>query len=251
MPNVKEGNVYLKKYFEEDIQNTLKEIATGVPVREAAKKYKIPRVTLLFRRSSKFKKKTSLRPAPYLPSEEELLFADWIIHCCKKCFPRRKEDIQLSVKSLLDRTPRNTPFRNTVQIIFEDPSRVFNADETCFNLCPKTSTVLAPRDAKNVYGIEHASSKQNTTVLFTFSANGVVTPPLALFPGKRLKSEVYESVPKEWEKAKEYQTIVLCDHRNSLKARKKSRRDEKIKKELEKEERERKRRQKREEELEK
>nr|CAI5825844.1 unnamed protein product [Callosobruchus analis] len=177
MPNVKEGNVCLKTYSEVDIQNAL------FVKQQRNTKYQEQLCNLEG-------KKASLGPTPYLTSEEELLLVDWIIHCSKKGFPRRKEDIQLTVKSFLDKTPRNTPLRIRVQ--------VFNADETCFNLGPKTSTVLAPRGVKNVYEIEHASSKQNITVLFTFSADGVVTPLLVIFPGKRLKSEIYESVPKEW-----------------------------------------------------
>nr|CAI5827906.1 unnamed protein product [Callosobruchus analis] len=78
-------------------------------------KYKIPRATLQFRRS-KFKKKTSPGPTPYLTSEEELLLVDWIINCSKKGFPRRKEDIQLSVKSFLDKLPEILLLGISVQV---------------------------------------------------------------------------------------------------------------------------------------
>jgi hypothetical protein len=49
--------------------------------------------------------------------------------------------------------------------ILDDPNRVMNADEMCFHLCPKNNKVLAPRRARNVYEVEHASSK--ATVLAT------------------------------------------------------------------------------------
>nr|CAI5847399.1 unnamed protein product [Callosobruchus analis] len=203
------------EYWPGDSENEV-EIEAEVPVREAALKYKIPRATLQFRRSSKFKKKTSLGPTPYLTSEEELLLVDYIIHCSNKGSPRRKVDTQLTVKSFLDKTPRNTHFRNNSPSeawyksflmrhpiitertpegvtaassnisesdirkwfndiksyiisknrvgVLNDPSKLFNANETCFNLCPKTSTVLAPRGAKNVYEIEHASPKHKSVI---------------------------------------------------------------------------------------
>ncbi|VEN45057.1 unnamed protein product [Callosobruchus maculatus] len=44
--------------------------------------------------------------------------------------------------------------------ILNDPDRILNADERCFNLCPKNDEVLAPKGARNVYEVEHASSKQ-------------------------------------------------------------------------------------------
>lgn len=249
MPKVQEGGTYSKKYTEDDLQKALKAVANGVGIREAAKRYKVPRATLQFRRSHKFTK-TSLGPCPYLTFEEENLLVEWLIESSKRGFPRRKYDLQLSVKSFLDKVPRDNPFKDNfpsdgwnkaflkrhpdISIrtpegvssssskvsekdirkwfeniktylvskgfdnILNDPSRIFNSDETGFNLCPKNSTVLAPRGSKNVYEVEHASPKQNITVLFTFSADGKVTPPMIIFPGKRLRTELYESVPETW-----------------------------------------------------
>nr|CAI5865524.1 unnamed protein product [Callosobruchus analis] len=158
-----------------------------VPVREAAKKYQVSRATLQFRRSLKYKKKTSLRPTPYLTSEE-LLLVDWTIHCCKKGFPGERKIfnyllVQIIFEEIITgRIPEGVTAASS-NISESDIRKVFNADETCFNIFPKTSTVFAPRGAKNVYEIEHASSNPTITVLFTFSADVV-------FPGKRLKSEI-------------------------------------------------------------
>ncbi|XP_072400523.1 uncharacterized protein [Diabrotica undecimpunctata] len=81
--------------------------------------------------------------------------------------------------------------------ILEYLSRIYNGDETCFWLCPKNKKVLAPRGAKNVYQIQH-HSKNNITVMFTFSACGVVTPPMIIYAYKRLPAKIVKSVPDTW-----------------------------------------------------
>ena len=58
--------------------------------------------------------------------------------------------------------------------------------------------MLAPRGARNVYEVDKGASKLNLTVLFTFSAKGVTTPPTMVFPYKRLPSAVGQSVPEGW-----------------------------------------------------
>lgn len=81
--------------------------------------------------------------------------------------------------------------------ILEDPNRVFNGDETCFLLCPKNKKVLAPKGAKNVYEVEH-HPKKNLTVMFTFGASGLLTPPMIIYAQSRLTSAIINSVPGEW-----------------------------------------------------
>lgn len=81
--------------------------------------------------------------------------------------------------------------------ILEDPTRVYNGDETCFFLSPKSKKVLAAKGSKNVYQIEH-HPKVNLTVMFTFSASGDTTPPMIIYPYKRLPSSVLNSVPDKW-----------------------------------------------------
>ncbi|KMQ85800.1 tigger transposable element-derived protein 6-like protein [Lasius niger] len=82
--------------------------------------------------------------------------------------------------------------------ILEDPRRIFNSDETYFIVCPKMKNVIAPRGTRNVYEIDRGNSKLNLTVLFTFSASGVTTPPTVVFPYKRLPACVGRSVPNDW-----------------------------------------------------
>ncbi|XP_072945089.1 uncharacterized protein, partial [Epargyreus clarus] len=82
--------------------------------------------------------------------------------------------------------------------ILSDSSRVFNGDETNFLLCPKTGIVLAPKGEKNVYEIDNALAKTSLTVMFTFSANGDLTPPMVIFPNKRLSADITSKVPSDW-----------------------------------------------------
>jgi len=68
----------------------------------------------------------------------------------------------------------------------------------CFMICPKMKNVIAARGARNVYKIERGSSKLNVTVLFTFNASGIITPPTVIYPYKRLPHVVGCSVPNDW-----------------------------------------------------
>jgi hypothetical protein len=66
--------------------------------------------------------------------------------------------------------------------ILKDPTRIFNDDETAFQLCPKIGKVLTPKGAKNIYEIDQAAAKSNITVMFTFAASGNLTPPMLIYP---------------------------------------------------------------------
>jgi hypothetical protein len=82
--------------------------------------------------------------------------------------------------------------------VMNDPSRVYNADETGFLTCPATGRVLAPKGDKNVYSVEQGNTKESITVLYTFSAEGKVCPPVIVFPYKRLPERLAASVPPAW-----------------------------------------------------
>jgi len=46
--------------------------------------------------------------------------------------------------------------------ILNDPSRLFNGDESGFALCLKTKTVLAPKGSKDVYEVAIGNSKKKS-----------------------------------------------------------------------------------------
>ena len=68
--------------------------------------------------------------------------------------------------------------------VSDDPSRIWNCDESGFPLCPKASKILAPRGTKTVYAACSAS-KQQITTLVAINASGEVLPPMHIFPGER------------------------------------------------------------------
>ncbi|KAI4464058.1 mediator of rna polymerase ii transcription subunit 17 [Holotrichia oblita] len=59
-----------------------------------------------------------------------------------------------------------------------DPSRVYNGDETGFQICPKTGKVYTAKGAKNVDTIDKGASKESITVMFTFSGSGTNCCPM-------------------------------------------------------------------------
>ncbi|KAF9417166.1 hypothetical protein HW555_005677 [Spodoptera exigua] len=228
MPKVREGGSYAKNYTEEDIVKAIEAVRNGMPKKTASTKFGVPRPTLQFRLSSQYVKS---RPGPttILTEDEEKIIVEWIITCSRKGFPRRKEDILLSVVKFLTKNSRPNSFINNKpgegwyrlflkrhpeittrtaeavtaasanvsnsnirqwfrQIegylndlfdILSDASRVFNGDEMHFQLCPKNTRVLAEKGCKNVYEVDHAQAKSCLTVMFTFSADGDTTPPMA------------------------------------------------------------------------
>lgn len=82
--------------------------------------------------------------------------------------------------------------------ILQDPSRVFNGDETLFYMHPKTKEVLAQKGSRNVYEIDKAPAKQNITVMLSFSASGFVVHRHIIFPVQRLKREILQGFPAAW-----------------------------------------------------
>lgn len=66
-----------------------------------------------------------------------------------------------------------------------------------FNFVPNRA-VLAEKGSKDVNEIDMAAAKSNITVMFTFSASGKVTPPLIIYPLKRMREDIQRSVPLTW-----------------------------------------------------
>ncbi|KAH1028565.1 hypothetical protein HUJ05_001911 [Dendroctonus ponderosae] len=56
--------------------------------------------------------------------------------------------------------------------VIQDPSRMFNGEETGFQICTQSGNFLAPKGYKNIYTVDRGSSKENITVMFTLSADG-------------------------------------------------------------------------------
>lgn len=82
--------------------------------------------------------------------------------------------------------------------VLEDPTRIFNGDETSFAMCPKSGKVLAPKGYKNIYEIKKGSEKETITVLLVFSADGQIVSPMVVFPFVRPNKVIIDSIPADW-----------------------------------------------------
>ena len=85
--------------------------------------------------------------------------------------------------------------------IFNDPTRIYNADESGFPLAPECGKVLYDvRNGKHVYQAGLSSSKRQVTGLLCMSAAGHYTKPLIVFPGVlprvELRHRFYETFPQ-------------------------------------------------------
>lgn len=101
-------------YEKKSLDAAIKEVNDGVLSKKAAaKKYGVPRATLQFRLSSKFVK-SSCGPSTVLSQHEEECLVKWILECARKGFPRRKDDIILSVQEFLNKNNRKTMFKDNL-----------------------------------------------------------------------------------------------------------------------------------------
>ena len=73
--------------------------------------------------------------------------------------------------------------------IFNNPSRLFNCDETGMPLSPKGIRVVAKTGSKNVCSVS-GDTKSQVTVLACTCANGSAIPPLVIFDRKTLNPEL-------------------------------------------------------------
>lgn len=89
----------------------------GLSKKAAARQFAVSRSTLQHRIKNPECKKTC-GPAAVLSEEEEIMLENWILECSLKGFPRRKEDLQLSVKLFLDKNERPNPFKNNLPGIY-------------------------------------------------------------------------------------------------------------------------------------
>lgn len=112
MPKVKTNKAYEKSYSEDDVLRALESIRNGMSQRKATQEFGVPRSTLQFRVSDKFRNKTSHGPNPVLSPDEESRIEEWISVCQRNGFPVRIEAVQDSVKRYLDEHPRQNPFVN-------------------------------------------------------------------------------------------------------------------------------------------
>lgn len=96
-------------YTEETLQKAIQDIQNGMSKKATAKKYNIPRTTIIYRLSDDFKK-PGFGPPTILTKDEENLLVKWICVSTQKGFSQRKDDLKVSVKGFIEETNRKTPF---------------------------------------------------------------------------------------------------------------------------------------------
>ncbi|CAH2001405.1 unnamed protein product [Acanthoscelides obtectus] len=84
--------------------------------------------------------------------------------------------------------------QTNLEDVLKDPSRIFNADESGFEICPSTGKVFAAKGTRNVYSVERGSSKENISVLFTFSSDGTTCVPIEVFPYQRIREKITKGI---------------------------------------------------------
>lgn len=79
-----------------------------------------------------------------------------------------------------------------------DPKRTFNMDEKGFIMTPKNEVVLARRGQKAVYNRSENDEKECVTALLGGNAAGMQTPPMLVYPYKRMPSNILLHLPPNW-----------------------------------------------------
>ena len=79
-----------------------------------------------------------------------------------------------------------------------DPTRIYNCDETCIQLCPSTGKVIGIAGWKNIYEVAPGPEKTNLTFLGTSAADGSIVTPMIIYPYIRLPRDIALSVPENF-----------------------------------------------------
>ena len=82
--------------------------------------------------------------------------------------------------------------------VLEDPSRIFNCDESAFFLAPKGIKCLVKKGDKTVYNVINNNDKECLTCLITANAAGALLPPMIMFNYERIPASIANSMPDGW-----------------------------------------------------
>nr|CAI5833441.1 unnamed protein product [Callosobruchus analis] len=225
MPKVKDKSKYTKKYDEDSLQLALADIENGMPKLQAPRKHGIPRQTLQFRLSKKFKR-IGHGPSSYLTEEEDVL-QKWIMESFRKGFPRRRHDIQTSMliqgkihlKTIfLESTGIELSSGVTQKLLFaplrellpqvavseSDIRSWFNGIEAYLKEKNYFRVLQSPARVYNADESGFVLCPQGGKVLAqrgarnVYEASGEVAPPLVVYPYKSLPAAIVKTVPDDW-----------------------------------------------------
>lgn len=97
---------------EETLKYCLAEIRKGVAIKTACRRYAIPRSTIKFRLSNRYKHQTKPGAAPVLEHADELELVKWVKKMARKGHPVTKHRIMNRVTAYLKNHPEKNRFKN-------------------------------------------------------------------------------------------------------------------------------------------
>lgn len=238
-----------KDYTPQQMGQAIEAVRKGERVATAARKFNVPRVTLLNKVSGKTPINCSMGPSSVLTKEEENVLVQWMLAFAGRRFPITKQYLLESVQKIMIDQKRENPFTDNkpgrtwfesflkrnpeirektaqnitkarddvteddiikwfkevdeyleekgLKEVLEDPSRIFNADESAFFLTPKQDKVLAKRGDNNLYSTG-GDEKENLSVLITANAAGDLAPPMVIYNYERVPAYISAGVPENW-----------------------------------------------------
>ncbi|KAJ8911938.1 hypothetical protein NQ315_016280 [Exocentrus adspersus] len=224
-PKAKTGA--FRHYDQNQLQKAVEAVRNGGKLREICRQYGVPKSTVQDRIKGKVADACiAMGPSPVLTLGIEKRIVAWIGDLAKCGFPIKKQELFATVQKIVKSENMETPFKNgrpekyRAQVteeyirawfkdlesflmnihatdILDDPSRMLNADESGFNLCPKSGKVLGLKGT-DLNIVQPGNSKENLTALITFLADGRLCPPLIIFPYVKPPRAVVDSMPEGW-----------------------------------------------------
>jgi len=85
--------------------------------------------------------------------------------------------------------------------IISDPTRIFNADEICFKLCPNTACSVVNRTRANTDDCEIVPGSEGMeiiTMMAAFGADGWCVPPMVVYPHNDVPASIVGNFPAGW-----------------------------------------------------
>lgn len=101
----------IHQYPEAALTASLSAVQDGMSIREASRRYNVPRATIQDRISGRIKVgPRKMGPPTVLSTDEELKLANWLKELAKAGFPQKKTDLINTVQRIIHEEKRSTPF---------------------------------------------------------------------------------------------------------------------------------------------
>ena len=101
-----------KAYTREQAYNALQDVKNGISAREAARRWNIPRTTLVDWKQGRYKIEARAGPSPVLTINEENSLCEWLLELHRRNIPINKYILIDSAQNIISRTGRKNLFAN-------------------------------------------------------------------------------------------------------------------------------------------